>query len=256
MNTMTEEYEGPHILFEQHGDGFLLKFGGWEKVLEKGYMSFEGIRKTFQTSNDVVPDLMAQEGEGDEDREYIRVINPPEPLLDNPDWQIAILGRLYNYLAEVGLYHIAMEELETQYGLLEREQFKTLLVRQSAFFEDFLRVLCQTHFQAYANRVLSNKEMKLIAQMGHQDRTRIAYLLGAITEKEHGHLQEMVSARNTITHNSWTEFDEADEQRYESVSKKVNGVLEDYLDRIDQGEGPPVIDLPPLPEDYDSDQST
>lgn len=35
---MTEEYEGPHILFEQHEDGFLLKFGGWEEVLEMGYV--------------------------------------------------------------------------------------------------------------------------------------------------------------------------------------------------------------------------
>lgn len=69
--------------------------------------------------------------------------------------------------------------------------------------------------------------MELIAQMGHQYRIRIAYLLGAITEKEHGNLQEMMSARNTITNNSWTEFDESDEQRSETVARNVNGVLED-----------------------------
>ncbi|WP_380675819.1 hypothetical protein [Salinigranum sp. GCM10025319] len=251
---MTEDFDHPTILFEETEGGFVLKFGGWEDVIEKGYDSFKGIRKTFQTSNEVVPGLI-EEVENDNkeiSEDYIRMENPPQQLIDDPEWQKYILDRLYNLLAQIGLYHIADEELQEQAKLLDQEQYKILLVRQSAFFEDFLVVLCQTRFQAFTDRVLSNKEMKLIDQMGHEDRTRLAYLLGAITEEEHGYLQQMVSARNKVAHNSWTEFSHDDEQQFETVSRKAHEMLENYLEEIERSSQVPTIDLSVLDSESES----
>lgn len=249
MSDGTEEFDRPHVLFEETEDGFVMKMGGWEEVIEEGYSSFESIRKTFQTSDDVVPDLLvfgddADEDEEDEEEEYILFKNPPQRLVDNHDWQRLVLGRLYNYLAEIGLFLLAEEEYEKETELLEDDDVRTLLVRQSAFFEDYLTVLCQILFQRQAGRVLSNKEMSIIAQMGHEDRTRMAYLLGGISEDTHGYLQQMVSARNNIAHNSWTDHTEEDLNNYRTVAEKVLKVLESYVTQPEEGEGDvPVIDL-------------
>lgn len=254
MAESSVDFEGPHILFEDvDDDGFLMKFGGWEEVIEDGYSSFEAIRKTFQTSDDVIPDLMVpEEEEPEEDRDYITMHNPPQQLIDDVDWQILIVGRLYNYLAEVGLYQLTEEEREREEQLLEEGRHKILLIRQSAFFEDYLVVLCQIRFQQFARRVLSNSEMKMISQMGHEDRARLAYLMGAITETQHGYLQQMISARNDLAHNSWTDHSEEDEQRYQTVSEKAFGVIEEYLSTpSDEDPELPTIDLDVLESDTD-----
>lgn len=253
MPDESDQFEQPTVTFEPLDEGgFQMKMSGWEQVIEEGYNSFEQIKKTFQTSDDVVPDLIEEvdeEGvEDSTDETHIRAKNPPKRLLNNQDWQILVLGSLYNYLAEVGLQHLAEDEYEAEQRLAGNGEYKKLLVRQSAFFEEYLLVECQLSFQNMAGRVLSNQEMKMIAEMGHQDRTRLAYLLGAVDEEQHGYLQQMVSARNDIAHNSWTDFDDEEEGHFEIVAKKVLNILEEFVEPDDAEQAVPQIDLSVLEE--------
>ena len=53
----------------------------------------------------------------------------------------------------------------------------------------------------------------------------------------------MISARNQIAHNSWTDLTEDDEDRFETIAQKAHDVLANYLEEANEGAIVPVIEL-------------
>lgn len=74
----------PHIIFEETEAGLLLKLGRWQDVIEEGYSSFEAIRKTVQTSDDIVPDKIVTDENEEIDESFIVVKNPAPPVSTAP----------------------------------------------------------------------------------------------------------------------------------------------------------------------------
>lgn len=247
---MTDEDGEPDpvkIGFEIGEEGnFYITIGpNWQRIVDEYYSNFEAIRKTYMTDPETVVGKYEEiDGPEEHDPEKFLVENPPEQLLENPDWQEAIFDTIYSMLAQQGMGRILIEELRAIEDLIGENSIKPAIMRESAFFENHLVIMCQLSLQRIRGGVLSNTEFGLINQMGHTDRTRLAHLLGAIDEEEHGYLQRLINCRNKIAHTTWSDFDEDDEQEFGEVARKVMQLMQEYeKDAKARGEKTPYIDL-------------
>lgn len=237
------------IRFEDHDDGWLIKIGpDWEPIVEEYYTNFEALKKTFITDPSGIPNKVEKLEDETSDSEGLDQpkfqVHGPTALLENRQAQIRLFDFIYKQLCWVGLWKLAQTEYDAQSELIEREEYKCAIIRQSAFFEDYLTFLCQLQFQELKAGVLSNNEFKMISQMGHTDRIRLASLLNAISDEEHGYLQQLAKRRNELAHNSWTDFSQEKEREFKNASSKVHKILNRLLDSAEEAKDQaPVVDI-------------
>lgn len=150
---------------------------------------------------------------------------PEEWLSDEGLLFDVICGAVCRFVAAKALKSLAKEEYASIELLLKKNDFKTAIIRESAFFEEFLVLMCMRELRDTKHETLSNKDLNLVEHMGHSDRIRLARLLRVLSEEQHGYLQEMASRRNKIAHTPWGEFSEEEEADIQRVATKTHEVL-------------------------------
>lgn len=133
-------------------------------------------------------------------------------------------------LVRVGLWELMGKELEKQNRFFEQDLYRPLIIRQSAFFEDYLTLHCQLEFQALKEGTLANSELTLIDNMGHSARINLANLLGVIDQDDHDDLAEMAKVRNEIAHQAWTDTNNEQEARLRRVAERARDLLEKLME--------------------------
>lgn len=230
------------IVWRDAGFEMQISVDDWMEMVEKDFTSFEVIRGTFRTNRETAKERLREawtevgseeqsERELDSDVPRIQLKNPPLEWQEDPGEAVQFFEVYNTLLARMGLHALTEQEIQAHQNLLESGHHKPVVVRQSAFIEEYLTLLSQMALQEYKGGVLSSKEMDLIESMGHTDRIRLSHLLGVINEEEHAILQEMASWRNNVAHTAWSEFDEQEESQIESTARRVLTFLEDQLQK-------------------------
>lgn len=229
--------------YRDAGLEFEFKGSDWKDMVEEIYSSFEVIQRTFRTdeeehkehlrefSEEIQP---GEEGEGEVEEPRFQIMNPPQEWVNDPAEAAEIHDMLNMLLARMGLFALMKKEIEAQENLFENGQHKAALVRQSAFFEEYLTFASQIALQEQKDDVLSNKEISIIKNMGHKNRIRLAHLLGEIDEEDHALLQEMASRRNDIAHTAWSDFSSQDESQFRSIARRIRELLERYIEEAEE----------------------
>lgn len=230
--------------------GLELKFqaSDWRDMVEEIYTSFEVIQRTFRTDEEEHKEHLREKFEeiqpgensdGEVNGPAFQIKNPPQEWVDDPAEIAEIHDMLNMLLARMGLFALMKKEKEAQQNLLENDQYKAALVRQSAFFEEYLTFSSQIALQKQKDDVLSSKEISIIKNMGHKNRIRLAHLLGEIDEEDHALLQEMAKRRNDVAHTAWSDFSSQEESQIRSIAQRIRELLERYIEEAEEniGEG-------------------
>lgn len=231
--------------YQEAGYSLAFKVSEWMEMVEKDFTSFNAIKEVFGTDREDLEKSLREhmvevDGESDEEagRDFdgpsIVFKNPPSSWTEDPAEAADVYDALNLLLARMGLYSLMETELEAENELISGGQYKSVLIRQSAFFEALLTFRAQLTLQEQKSGVLSRNEIGVVEDMGHRDRIRLAHLFGQIDEEEHGLLQRMANWRNQIAHTSWHDFDAQDESQMESTAKQVRDLLQQ---RIADAEG-------------------
>jgi hypothetical protein len=228
------------IEVEYRDSGFLLELEmdqWWDRV-EEDFSSFEDIKEFYRRDPTEFAEALSEHGEEippneSPDGPGIVVSNAPKQWKEDFSRAAPFLNLIDEQLVRMALYLITEQEVKSQQELLSANQFKPLLIRQSAFFEGFLELHSQLAFQDQKDGPLSNKEMSLIEDMGHTDRIRLAHLFDVIDEEEHGHLQSMASLRNQLAHSPWDDFDADQENNIKATAKSVFEILNAKIEQAD-----------------------
>lgn len=167
----------------------------------------------------------------------IVVSNIPVEWQEDPSTLANLLEVFHREMVRMGLGFLIEKEIEEEQKMVNEGLYKPLIIRQSAFYEDLLKLRCQLELQDQKGDSLSNKEFKIIDNMGHRSRLRLARLFGVVEEHEHGMLQQMASKRNKIAHTAWPEIDSEEMSRIESTAKNVLSILESEIDEAQEEMG-------------------
>ncbi|MFC6764775.1 hypothetical protein [Natrinema soli] len=173
------------------------------------------------------------------------IVDPPENWLEKEhedeelvegeasflDLRISLI---LNIIRDKALKTILDQEIAHIENLIGENDFKTAIIRQSAFFEEFLAMTCVVKLGRNKKEALSNKDLGIVEQMGHSDRIRLARILRVINEKQHQRLQEMASMRNEIAHTPWTEFGEDKEKTIQRIATKSFEVMDQLSVSMDE----------------------
>lgn len=232
---LSESYE-INIRYTDAGMSIEFDIQEWREKLADNFGSFESIKKFYQTDPD---ELMDQYAEGleeigpDESPSEPGVVfnNPPKEWKEDRNKATPYLRLVHQLMVQMGLGILMEREIDDQQRLIEQESYKPLIIRQSAFYEDYLVYRSLLSLQELKNGTLSKKELQIVEQMGHRDRVRLAHLLGELDEQGHGLLQEMARWRNDIAHQAWSEFDSQEESQIESVGKRVYSRLKSQFEQ-------------------------
>lgn len=235
--------------------GFQMVFDmeNWYEKIEEDFTTFEAIKDFYRKDTAEFRNELSEAarevppGEPIEEPTIV-VKNAPKEWKEDSSEAAPYLDFTHRILVQLGLQVLIQDELDEEEALLEQGQFKPLIVRQSAFFEELLILRSLLELQSLKEETLSSKELNIIEQMGHQDRLRFAHLLGIIDEDEHGLLQEMAKWRNRIAHTAWPEFDAQDESQIQSTAERVNSLLNEEL-KTSQAK---TEEAEPTPEIHDS----
>lgn len=234
------------VRMNYHDAGFGLEFeaSDWMEMVEEDFTSFEVIQRTLRTGEEEHKEHLREEGgeitpdeDPDEDIEgpRIHIKNPPQSWVDDPAEAVEIHDMLNMLLVRMGLGVLMERELEAQEDLLSDGQYKAALVRQSAFFEEYLTLASQIALQEQKDGVLSSNEFSIIERMGHRDRIRLAHLLGEIDEEDHALLQEMAKRRNEVAHTAWADFGSDEESQIRSIARRIRDLLERRIEDAEEG---------------------
>lgn len=228
--------------YEDSGFSLLFEVDDWMEMVEEDFTSFEAIRNIFgqdfeSTESELRESLVeVEEGEDPPEREGASITfeNPPQSWIDDPANAAEVYRMLNITRARMGLYNLMEIELAAQNSLLDAGRYKAAVIRQSAFFEELLTFYSQLALQGQKEDVMSNSELKIIEQMGHRDRIRLAKLLGEISTDEHAHLQHMAQWRNRIAHTPWNDFSSQDESQIESVARHITEILQSKIEGAEE----------------------
>lgn len=227
-----------YVIDIQYTDaGFQMVFDmeEWYDKIEEDFTTFEKIKNFYRRDSAEFRGGLSEAakevppGESIEEPTIV-VKNAPKEWKEDTSVLAQYLEFSHRILVQLGLQVLIQNELEEEEALLKQGQFKSLIVRQSAFFEELQILRSLLELQSLKEETLSSKELNIIEQMGHRDRLRFARLLGIIDEDEHGLLQDMAHWRNRIAHTAWPEFDAQDESQIQSTAERVNSLLEEELD--------------------------
>lgn len=123
------------------------------------------------------------------------------------------------------------DEYETEKKLLEENMFKTVIIRQSTFFESFLTSLLKMDIESRIERSLSRSETHFLTQgLNPKGKVYLADWLGQIDESEREALLELMSIRGTIAHEAWIELESQDNENLERIAKRIHNQIGDLLD--------------------------
>lgn len=240
------------IEFTDSGLQMVLDMEEWLAKAENDFGTFEDIIEFYRKPpKEMVEDFEEglEEVEPDEPRETPGIVinNPPKDWKEEPRELAQILDFVHQQLVGFGLRSLIEQELEEEQVLIDQEQFKPLVIRQSAFFEDLLTFRSLLAWQEQKESTLSTSELSIIENMGHSDRLRVAHLFDIIDEDEHGILQEMARWRNQISHTAWPEFDSQQEAQIQSVGERIHDMLEEEI----QAEEDELDETHSIDEDFD-----
>jgi len=171
---------------------------------------------------------------GHDDEPGIVVTNIPQDWQDDPSQLAHILELIHNQMVRMGLGFLIEQEVQEEEKMLTDGLYKPLIIRQSAFYEDLLKLRCQFALQEQKQAPLSNKEFKIIDNMGHRSRLRLARLFDVVDKHEHGMLQQMATHRNEIAHNAWPGIDPETESQIESTAEKVLAILKSEIEEAEE----------------------
>lgn len=241
-DTETRQYT---IEIEYTDEGFNIPFhfDDWMEMVREDFTSFEAVQEFWRTSPEEMEEFIEEnfekidgdeEGEIDRDGPILHFQNPPQYWIDDPAQAMPIFRAMNLMMARMGLWVLIENEHEEEEQLLEESRFKEVLIRQSAFFEDYLTLQCQLEFQNLKEDTLTNNELKLIEKIGHKPRIRLSRLLGIIDKKEHDLLLNLADRRNYIAHNSWTDFDDEEEALFQQVAFRVHEMEEEWMDEAEK----------------------
>lgn len=219
------------VTYQDSGMSLNMAMEEWRPRIEEDFSSFEAIQEFYRRDLEEIAESLTEHGrevEPDEEREGpgIVITNAPKEWKEDFAEAAPFLQLIEEQMVRMALFSLVEEELEEERRLWESEQYKPLIIRQSAFFESYLVLQCQLAFQQQKGESLSNNEMNMIEGMGHTDRIRLANLLGEIDEEDHGHLQSMASLRNKLAHSPWNGFDSDEEANIKSTARNVLNILE------------------------------
>jgi hypothetical protein len=197
----------------------------WWELVRDEYLDFESFKEYFRKES--APDRIVSFELEDGMRALLE--NPPEEWLeeDNDFFEDFVVGTISRMIGEYALAHLAMEEHSEIGELLDECKYKIAIIRESAFMEEFLAVQCMVELRNRKMEDMSNKDLKLIEQMGHTDRIRLARLLRIVDETQHGYLQRMANLRNDLAHTPWGSFDGEIEDDVRDIANKVHSTLPD-----------------------------
>lgn len=119
-------------------------------------------------------------------------------------------------------YHLR-KEIQRQESMFEDEYYRSVIIRQSGFFEDYLRAYLIHELEEVRGRELSNSEKSFIKRLGHTDRILFAHLMDIVSEDERNALLEMASTRNEIAHSWWLKT--GTEEDYKRVAKRIIKIM-------------------------------
>ncbi|WP_435319176.1 hypothetical protein [Haloarchaeobius sp. TZWSO28] len=226
----------------------------WYSKIERDFASFEALKDFYRTKPETRRENFVEhskEVESEEDKQGGGIVmkNPPQDWIDNPEKAAQFLEIGHRTLVSMGVSILIEEEIDAEREMADDGLFKPLVVRQSAFYEEFLTLRTMLAFQGQKEDTLSTKELKIIESMGHTDRIRISHLMGILDEDEHGLLQNMASWRNRIAHNPWSDFNSQDESQIQSIAEGVLDLLENEL--ASPAEDQELTDINQSQQDFD-----
>lgn len=228
---MAENYPPVAHIYEENGNAVLGINDEWWNQTKDDYIGFESFKNYFRR-NKVSERLINFDKNS---RMEGLIENPPESWLSDSGNDLlydVMSGVIYIFVSNKVLKTLAQSEYESIEQLIERNEFKTAVIRESAFFEEFLVLMSVRRLRDNKLETLSNKDLNLVEQMGHSDRIRLARLLRIIDEEQHGYLQEMAFRRNDVAHTPWREFDKGAEDNIQRVVVKANDVLSQLADSL------------------------
>jgi uncharacterized protein YutE (UPF0331/DUF86 family) len=211
----------------------------WVPKIERDFATFEELKEFYRKDREELRNQLA-EGFGEidpdvPDTEPTFVIkNTPKQWQEDSEVAAQFLEIILDTLFRLGLSIIIEDEIEAQEDLIEQNLYKPAIVRQSAFYEDYIIYQFIFTLQDVKGESLSSKELDIIEQLGHQDRLRFARLFRILDEYEHAQLQRMAKLRNRVAHNSWSEFDDDDEADLRDTVEKIHEMLSEAREPPEQ----------------------
>ena len=139
-----------------------------------------------------------------------------------------ITGKLTTFSKGEGVSIHLRNEIEGEERLIQEGQYNATIIRQSAFFEELLESYILHELENIHGRELTNSQERVVSRLGHKNRIRLAYTIGAIDEQEYNALLEMASARNTLAHNSWERITQQEIQA-KKIAERTLSVLKNQL---------------------------
>lgn len=229
---MAEGHPPVAHFYEENGTVYLGINDEWWNQSKDEYISFNSFKYYFRqrAKEDQLVNFDVKEGmEG-------LIENAPDAWLSDEEsddfTNKVIFGFICRFVSDKALKSLAQREYNSVEKLIEERYFKTTIIRESAFFEEFLVLMCMREFRDTKFETLSKKDLNLIEHMGHSDRIRLARLLRVLNEKQHGYLQEMASRRNEIAHTPWGEFSKEEEADIQRVAVKTHEILKRLADSM------------------------
>lgn len=227
---MAEDYPPVAYFYEENGKSVLGITDEWWAQSKDEYMSFDSFKKYFRRK-----EISERLVNFDKDTGMAELIeNPPKMWVESDSGLLeeTMPGVICRFVSNKVLKSLAQREYNSIENLIEQGYFKTAVIRESAFFEEFLVLMCVRRLRDNKLETLSNKDLNLVEQIGHSDRIRLARLLRILDEKQHGYLQEMAFRRNEIAHTPWREFNQSAEDDIQRVVVKANSVLSQLSDSM------------------------
>lgn len=241
---MTQNQEGGIYEIEiQYTDAGLtmnLDMNEWREKIREDFGTFQSIfdfyrKEAGELSDEFLEGIEMRDDEESREKPGIVITNVPQEWQEDPTELANLLEHLHNLMVRMGLGILIDNEIEEEEQLINGDFFKPLIIRQSAFFEDLLKLRCQLEFQEQKGGTLSLKEFDIIDNMGHKSRLRLARLFGVVDEQEHGILQQMASKRNKIAHTAWGEIDSQEQSQIKSTAQKVLSILKSEIEVAEEG---------------------
>ncbi|WP_283402281.1 hypothetical protein [Halorubrum sp. DM2] len=229
----TEEYV-IDIEYTDAGMRLIMDMDEWAEKVSEDFGTFESINDFYRKPiGDLIDDfeqgMKEVDSDDTSDEPGILIRNIPKEWQEDQSELAEILGLIHQQLVRLGLGDLIYDELEAEEDFLENDLYKPLLIRQSAFYEDFLKMRSLLRLQEEKGDTLSTREFEIVDRMGHRDRIRFAHLFGILDEEEHGVLQQMASFRNDLAHSAWPEFSSQEEAQIKSIAEQVNEMLSEEL---------------------------
>lgn len=142
-----------------------------------------------------------------------------------------ILAELGEFINEHEILVRIQDEYEIEEKLLEEEMYKTVVIRQSTFFESFLTSVIKIKVEESIDREISNSEEHFLNQgLNPRGKVYLADWFGQIDSQVREALLELMSIRGQIAHEAWVEMEEQEEENLKRIANRIHDQIENILE--------------------------